>query len=253
MKTELYTNCSLVRVPIKAGVDEYYLPQNVDWANRKVDRMVICAPFTASTDPIDGVTPVLTESDVQDLFVSLYDKDNREIMHDVSWEQLSHKNNNSLRIDAQLNLSQCRLFFTTTPAADATLLMYVFYGTRTEDYYDMPKKSVTARFDMDADQEMTFQEVINTYVHALPGTLKGMIVWNATNTPLYITLRDYAYTYQMANVHSELCRPDNLNTDATDSQAALFLLNDLDIDFDYSHVRNGQSNAVSVMITFLYE
>ena len=252
MKTELYTNCSLVRVPIKAGVDEYYLPQNVDWADRKIDRMVICAPKTRSTDPIDGVTPVLGAADIQDLYISLYDKDNREIMHDVSWEQLSHRNNNGIRIDAQLNLSQCRLYFTTAPVADSTLLIYVYYGTRTEEYYDMPKKSVTARFDMAADEEMTFQDIINTYVHALPGTLKGIICWDAITTPIYLTLRDYAYTYQMANVHSELCRPD-LNSGATDSQAALFLLNDLDIDFDYSHVRNAQSQAVSVKITFLYE
>ena len=252
MKTELYTNCSLVRVPIKAGVDEYYLPQNVDWANRKIDRMVICAPQTACTDPIDGVTPVLGAADIQDLYISLYDVNNREIMHDVALEQISHRNNNTLRVDAQLNLSQCRLYFTTAPVADATLLIYVYYGTRTEDYYDLPKKSVTARFDLDADQEMTFQEVINTYVHALPATLKGIICWDAYNTPLFITLRDYTYTYQMANVCSELMRPD-LNAGATGSQAALFLLNDLDIDFDYSHVRNAQSQAVSVTITFLYD
>jgi hypothetical protein len=252
MKTELYTNCSLVRVPIKAGVDEYYLPQNVDWANRKIDRMIICAPQTACTDPIDGVTPVLGATDIQDLYISLYDVNNHEIMHDVAWEQISHRNNNTLRVDAQLNLSQCRLYFTTAPAADATLLIYVYYGTRTEDYYDLPKKSVTARFDLDADQEMTFQEVINTYVHALPATLKGIICWDAYNTPLFITLRDYTYTYQMANVCSELMRPD-LNAGATGSQAALFFLNDLDIDFDYSHVRNAQNQAVSVMITFLYD
>lgn len=254
MKTELYTNCSLVRVPIKAGVDEYYLPQNVDWANRKIDRMIICAPKIACTDPIDGVTPVMDGATIQDLYVNLYDAQNREIMHDVSWEQLSNRNNNPIRIDAQLNLSLCRLYFTTAPVADATLLIYVYYGTRTEDYYDLPKKSVTAQFDLDADQEMTFQELINTYVHALPATLKGIICWEAQNKPLFITLRDYALTYQIANVHTELMRPDLNGTTAENSQAALFLLNDLDIDFDYSHVRNAQGSAVTgVKITFLYE
>lgn len=254
MKTELYTNCSLVRVPIKAGVDEYYLPQNVDWANRKIDRMIICAPKAACTDPIDGVTPVMDVATIKDLYVNLYDAQNREIMHDVSWEQLANHNNNPIRIDAQLNLSLCRLYFTTAPAADATLLIYVFYGTRTEEYYDLPKKSVTAQFDLDADQEMTFQELINTYVHALPAKIKGIICWDSTDAPLFITLRDYALTYQMANIHTELMRPDLCNVNAMSSQAALFLLNDLDIDFDYSHVRNAQGSAVTgLKITFLYE
>lgn len=253
MKTELYTNCSLVRVPIKAGVDEYYLPQNVEWANRKIDRMIICAPTIAGVDPVDGTTPVMTDTDLADLYINLYDSANHELMHDVSYEQILHTNNQPIRIDAQLNLSLCRLYFTTPPVANATLLLYVYYGTRTEDYYDMPKKSVSMEFPLEADQELTLQEIINTYVHALPGKIKGIICWDPENNPAYLTLRDYAYTYQMANVHTELMRSDlNMGT-AGDSQAAIFMLNDLDIDFDYSHIRNAQSAASTQQITILYE
>ena len=251
MKAELYTNVALVRVPIKAGQDEYYLPQNVDWAQQKIDKMILCAPANACTDPIDGVTPVATATDVADLYINLYDADNREIMHDVAFENIVHVNNNVLRVDAKLNLSLCRIYFTSAPAQDMTLLLYVYYKTRTEDYYELPNKSVTAVFDLAANEEKSLREIINTYVHALPAKIKGMIVWTY-NEPVWITLRDYAYTYQMSNIHSELCRPDMGANDAWDTQAALYLVNDIDIDFDYSHVREAAGQQTTQKITFLF-
>ena len=251
MKAELYTNVALVRVPIKAGQDEYYLPQNVDWAQQKIDKMILCTPANACTDPIDGVTPVATATDVADLYINLYDADNREIMHDVAFENIVHVNNNVLRVDAKLNLSLCRIYFTSAPAQDMTLLLYVYYQTRTEDYYELPNKSVTAVFDLAANEEKSLREIINTYVHALPAKIKGMIVWTY-NEPVWITLRDYAYTYQMSNIHSELCRPDMGSNDAWDTQAALYLVNDIDIDFDYSHVRESAGQQTTQKITFLY-
>ena len=252
MKAKLYTNCSLVRVPIKAGVEEYDMPQNVEWADRKIDKLVVCAPAASCTDPIDGVTPVLTDSDVADLFFTLYDADNREIMHDVSAAQLMHRNNNALTVDAKLNLSLCKIYFTQAPAADGTLLLYVYYQTRTEDYFDLPKKSITVTFPLDADQEISFQEIINTYAHALPETIKGIICWYPENNPAWLTLRDYKLTYQMSNIHTELCRPDINGLSAYDTQAALFLTNDLDIDFDYSNIRNATGVANTQQITFLF-
>ena len=251
MKAELYTNVALVRVPIKAGQDEYYLPQNVDWAQQKIDKMVVCAPVVGCIDPVDGITPVAQDTDIADLYINLYDADNREIMHDVSVENIVHVNNNVLRVDAALNLSLCRIYFTTSPAQDMTLLLYVYYQTRTEDYYELPNKSVTAVFDLAANEEKSFRDIINTYVHALPAKIRGIIVWTSSE-PVWITLRDYAYTYQMANIHSDLCRPDMAAASAWDTQAALFLLNDLDIDFDYSHIREAAGQQTTQKITFLY-
>ena len=251
MKAELYTNVALVRVPIIAGTDEYYLPQNVDWAKQRIDKMVLCAPAQACTDPVDGVTPVMTSGDIADCYINLYASDNSEIMHDVSWENIVHVNNNVLRVDAALNLSLCRIYFTTPPAQDMTLLLYVYYQTRTEEYYELPKKSVTAVFDLDANEEKSLQAIINTYVHALPAKIQGIIVWTHSD-PIWITLRDYNYTYQMANIHSELCRPDMGAAHAYDTQASLFLLNDLDIDFEYSHVREAAGQQTTQKITFLY-
>ena len=252
MKAELYTNCSLLRLPIKAGESEYYLPQNVEWANRKIDRLVICAPVNACTDPMDGTTPVMTASDLADCYLNLYNAENRELMHDVSYEQVLHANNQGLRIDDKLNLSQCRIYFTQAPAQDATLLIYVFFQTRTEDYFDLPQRSTTVVFPLAANEEISFRSLINFTIHALPSTVKGMICWTGVDHPVWVTLRDHDLTYQMSNIHSELARPDMNAGSAADSQAALFLLNDLDIDFDYSHIREAAGQASTQKITFLY-
>ena len=252
MKTNLYTNCSLVRVPIVAGVTDYTLPQNVEWADRKIDRLVIVAPDSATLDPVDGQTPVLDYNTLQDMYVTLYDQNNNELMHDVSYEQLSHRNNNALPVNSKLNLSLCRISFTKAPVADRTLLIYVFYGTYTEDYYDMPRRQVTVSFPLAANEEISFRDMIDYTIHGLPTTVKGIIVWDPVDSPVWLTLRDHDLTYQMANVHSELCRPDGNQGASYDNQCALFLLNDLDIDFDYSRVRNALSSDILQKITILY-
>lgn len=252
MKAELYKNCSLVRVPIVAGQTEYSLPQNVVWADRAIDRLIICAPNTACVDPVDGTTAVITRNDLADCYITLYNKENQEIMHDVSFENILHLNNHALRVDAQLNLSLCRITFTTAPVADGVLLLYAFYDSKKEEYIDMPKRSITCTFPLAADQEISFREIIDYTIHAIPETVKGVIMWDAVLQPAWITLRDHDLTYQMDNIHSELCRPDMNGGTAYDSQAALFLVDDLDIDFDYSRIRNATSNAQTQHITFLY-
>lgn len=252
MKAEIYTNCSLVRVPIKAGTDEYYFPQNVDWAGRKVEKILICTPTNPCTDPVDGITPVMTASDIEDCYFSLYNKNNVQIMHDVSYEQIAHTNNHPIYVNDVLNLSQCSIRFTNAPKGNFTLLLYVFYQTRQEEYFEMPKKSVTVEFPLPADAKISFQEIINTYVHALPATIKGIIAWEAVNAPAYISLRDHDLTYRMTNIHTELCRPMMNGGSADACQIAPFYTNDLDIDFDNSDIRNAKSVESVQVLTFLY-
>ena len=252
MKAEFYTNCSLVRIPIKTGIQDYYLPQNVEWADRKIEKMIVCAPVKACTDPIDGVTPVVTLSEIENLYFSLSDSDNREIMHDVAADNLSHRNNNPLRIDAQLNLSLCHMYFTSAPAADATLLLYVFYQTRREDDAELPLRTMSVAVPLTANQELSFRDIINFTIHEIPDTVKGVIFWDSETAPAYVTLRDHDLTYQMTDIHSEMMRPDMGATDAFNTQAALFLLNNLDIDFDYSRIREAAGQASTQRITFLY-
>ena len=252
MKTEFYTNCSLVRIPIKTGVSEYHLPQNVAWAGKKIEKLLIVAPTVACIDPVDGVSPVLTVADINNLYVELYDGNDRELMHDVEAQQLSHLNNNPLRVDAKLNLALCRLYFTQAPAADATLLLYAFYDTNAEDYAELPLRTMSVTVPLDANQELSFRDIINFTIHDVPATLRGVIMWDATTAPVYVTLRDHDLTYQMTDIHSELMRPDLLAANAYDTQAALFLTNFLDIDFDYSRIRNAKNAACTQKITFLY-
>ena len=133
MKQVLYRNIDLVRVPVKAGISEYYFPQNVDWAACKVDKIVTCIPQSACVDPMDGVTPVLTQADYTDIYFNIYSSDQREILHAVNADQLSHLNNHPVMIDSKLDLSLCNLYFTTAPAADYTLLLYVCHDTKVLD------------------------------------------------------------------------------------------------------------------------
>ena len=253
MKAEIYTNCSLVRIPVVAGEDKYYLPQNVVWAKERVDKILICAPSNACTDPTDGITPIITATDLQTLnaYVNLYDADNRELMHNVSVANLLHINNNPVRVDAVLNLSLSFIQFMTAPVQDGTLLLYVFYKTREEEYPELPHKSVTVQFELQADQEISFRDIINYYMHAIPSRVKGIEVWSQNN-PTWITLRDTTYTYQMADIHSELCRPETNGGNAQSTQINPFYLNDLDIDFDYSHIREAAGQTSLQTITFLF-
>lgn len=251
MKTELYTNCSLVRIPIKAGVTEYHFPMNVDWAKRKIDKMLFLQPLSQCLDPVDGVSNVTTTG-VNNAFVDLYSADGREIVHNVSAGQMTNTDNNALTIDAQLDLQLCRLFYTVAPTADQTLLVYVFYGTRTEEYYDLPKKSVTAVFPLQANEQKSFQEIINDYVRALPGRIQGIVAWNTT-AAAYITLRDRALTYMMTDIHTDLCRHSTRSPyPHSYAQKQPFLLNDLDIDFDNSFIREARGINGTQTITFYF-
>lgn len=250
MKTTLYKNVDLVQIPIYEGVDEYYLPQNVSWAKEKVDKIVLCTPQNACVSPIDGVTPVLQRSSLQDLYMSIFTTEDREIMHDTYCSELLHTNNYPITIGAKLNLSVCRLFFRTAPKADACILMYVFYGSKEVEDYEPAKESVTVRFPLAANAQITFQEIINTYIHALPAKVRAISCWGAEQNPAYLTLRDHQLTYILRDVHSELCRPQMVGESAEKTQVHPFYVDNIDIDFDYSFIRNATSSANIQTLTF---
>lgn len=254
MKAQIYKNVDLVEIPITAGQEEYFLPQNTDWAHSKIDKIMICAPAKDSVSPTDGQTPVMTASKLQDLYVNLYADSDKELMHDAHFSLLSHTNNHPVEINSKLNLSLCRLYFTTTPDEDAVLLMYVFYDGKEVEDYEEPQKSVTFTVDLEPDERKNFQQLINTYVYALPARIKGIEVWDAENTPAYLMLRDHQLSYILRDVHSELLRPRSEQyAAATGVQVHPFRLQDADIDFDYSYVRNASSDdAAHLTITLYY-
>lgn len=251
MKAIQYRNIDLLRIPIKAGIKEYYFPQNVDWANKKIDRIAVCIPDFPCNDPMDGQTPVLSLGDFTDMYFNIYSGDRKEILHAVSAEQLLHTNNHPIMLNSKLDLSLCNLYFTSAPASDYTLLLYVYHETEINDV-ELPENSVTFEFPLDAGQEINFQEIIDTYVHALPSTVKGILFWNATTAPAYFTLRDYELKHVLQNLHTELARPNMNGGTADSSQAVPMLFADLNIDFMYSNIRNAESQANTQKVTILY-
>lgn len=255
MKAKIYTNCSLVRIPVKQGEREYFFAQNVNWAADKVDQIIVVAPEGTCVDPVDGVTPVMDAATLANfgLFATLYDSESKELMHNVSYEQIFYRNNQLLQVNAQLNLSLCKLAFTKDPDADYTLLLYVFHQTRVDEYYEVPKRAVTTRFPLAANQEISLRQIIHDYVHALPSQIQGIICWDDSETyPSWITLRDKKLTYTMAHIYSGMCKGTTLST-PEHMQINPFALNDLDIDFDNSYIREAAGQSSTQQITFLYK
>ena len=260
MKTNLYRNIDLFRINVKAGVNEYYFPQNVDWAAEKIDRIAICAPETACVDPMDGQTPVMTLGDLvqADCFLNIYSADQREIFHAVSAEHILHLNNHPLELNSKLDLRLCSLYFKTAPEQDYTLLLYVYHDNKCVEDPDMPSRSVTVDFPLQAGEEINFREIIDTYVHALPATIKGVSFWDADQAPAYMTLREYVPKDSgrkaaiLQNLHSELARPMMNGGSAVDTQINGLLLDSIDIDFEYSHIRNCSANNGNYKIIFWY-
>ena len=252
MKATLYKNIELVRIPVKAGVREYYFPQNVSWAAETIERIVPVIPNKPCVDPMDGSTPVMDRSLYKDLFFNIYSADQKELLHAVSAEQLFHLNNNPIALNSKLDLSLCNLYFTDDPTTDCTLLLYVYHGNREVETETAPERSITVEFELQAGEEINFQSIIQTYIHALPAKVKGVMFWNAITAPAYFTLRDNGLKYMLQNIHSELARPIMNGGAAYDTQLAPMYFDNIDINFQYSHIRNCGSTAAVQKITILY-
>lgn len=252
MKAELYRNIDLVQIDIQSGVDEYYFPKNVDWANKKIDKIVLCAPGTACVSPIDGQSSVYTRSGVVDMYLDLYSNDDQEIVHNLSFENILHTNNNPVLIGKQLSLNLSRIYFTTPPASDGVLLFYVFYDTQYRDDYVSSAHNETITFPLAAGEKLTFRQIINTYVHAQGKKVVGIQVWNAENNPAYLTLRDYPLTYILKDVHTEMLRPQMSAATVEGTQVLPCRLDCIDIDFEYSFIRNATGSANTQTITIEY-
>ena len=252
MKTILYKNIELLRVNIKQGETEYYFPQNVSWSEECIERIVPVIPDQPCVDPMDGSTPVMDKSLYKDLYFNIYSRDQKELLHAVSAEQLVHTNNNPIVLNSKLDLSLCNLYFTTAPAQDCTLLIYVYHGNKEVETDELPERSISFSFELQPGEEINFQQIIQTYIHALPANVKGLMLWNAKSAPAYITLRDYKMTYMLQNLHSELARPNMNGGTAADTQLSPMYFDDIDINFQYSHIRNCGASAAVQKITILY-
>lgn len=239
MKTTIFRNIDLVQINLVAGVSDYYLPKNVAWAGKKIEQLIICAPQSSCVSPIDGVTSVMDRSNIQDCYVSLYDQEGNEIVRDLSYEQLLHTNNERVHIDRVLNLELCRIRFSTPPATAAAMLLYAVYGSEEVEDYELPTRSVSCQFTLYAGSEISFREMINLYIHALPSRVKSITFYDAEHNPSYLVMRDHQLTYSINNLHAEMARPQvYVGNTAEDVQKHTLYLDDLDIDFDYSRIYN---------------
>lgn len=264
MKTTLYSNIDLFRIPIKKGIMEYSFPTNVDWAGKKIDRLIFCPSFSSfaadggvAYDPMDGVTPISNDlySAQRDVFLTLVNNKSVEFVHDMHLTALNFLNGYScIEINEVLNLSLCRIRMTSAPTQDEMMLMYVTWGGETVEDYDQPLNSLTVKFPMEAGEELTFRELINNYISALPERVRGIIAYDGTYSPAYLTLRDKEQKRIFRYVHTQLMTPayQAMGFGRIAPWLPDFFMMPMDIDFDYSRIRNAQNKACEQYLTFLY-
>ena len=255
---KLYNNIDLVQINVKQGVDEYYLPKNVNWRNRVIDQIVLVAPLAGMPtmlSPIDAQTRVMDAAEIEgyNLFFDLYSSDDRQIVRNLSFVNVLATNSHALELKSTLSLNLSRLFFTNAPSADGCLLLYVIYGTKEVEYFPTTK-SVTVSVPLEAMGAISLQDIVDNYIMMQPETIKGMYVWNCEQTPVFISLRDKDALRTLNYVSSMMCRPPIITSagDAERTQLYEMRFDGLNIDMLNSWVENAQNTDVSVRITFNY-
>lgn len=253
MKASLYRNIDLVQIRINAGTDEYVFPRNVDWVGKKIDRLVIVAPQNACVSPIDGQTPVLTASQLNNLYLDLYNDKDDLLQYEAHYSNFMYTNNNPIPVDAILNLQLSRIRFSKAPESSGVLLMYVFWNTDYNDAIEEPRRSKTIKLQLQPGEYKTFAEISNVFIYVDGQKVRGLQFWTAESDPCYITLRDEQLKHVINNVHSVLARPQMTGAVAEDIQCVPMRFDSLDIDFDYSFIRNASDvNVANLTITFEY-
>lgn len=242
----------MVQINIEAGVKEYQLPKNVDWAKEHIDRIVLLAPSVSIISPIDGVTPVMTRAKLQNMYMDIYAGDDSEIALNLAAENIMYTNNHPVEIDNTISLNLSRLTFMDEPEQDACILMYVCYGGSVVDDYEPSKQSVTINFNLGAGERLSFRDAINTYIHAPGEKVRGIAVWDPEQNPVYLTLRDHQLSYVIRSMYGGMCRPEMLGMTAEQTQIHPLYLDSVDIDFDYSFVQNATNTPHEQTITLYY-
>lgn len=274
----LTSNIDIVQINIKSGVDTYYLPKNVNWRDRVIDKIVLVASPNSSLtvlSPIDGQTQLL--GNITDLYFDLYAADDSLIARNLAYENLLYLNNHILPIGQKLSLNLSRLHFTTAPEQDGCILLYFYYGGKEVGETEPARKSVTVTVPLKANARVSLQDIVDNYIYIQPDTVKGVYFWDSKNKPVYLTLRYADNIHVLNSVLSSLCRPpldENMTTQsvlnllqspvrAPQQNVAVqqisglvqihpLLLDNIDVDMLNSFVQNGQNVDVEVKLTFLY-
>lgn len=239
---KLYKNIDVVQINVKAGVSEYFLPKNVDWADQVVDKIVVYAPEqdAGELSPVDMSTPILDRMLYQNAYFDLYAADNTELAHSLSAQSVVHVNNYPLEINSKLSLQLSRIFFSKAPEQDGCLLLYIFYGTKDVEE-DTPRNSVTVEVKAPMGKDVIFSEFIDRYIVAQNKKLRGIAIWPTIMTPdLFVTLRDRNYKTIVKHLPSEMCRSDLFSGvgGVENVQVYPMYFDAADVDFDNSFIRN---------------
>lgn len=247
---EVVNNIDIVQINVKQGIDEYYLPKNVNWRERKIDKVLLALPDTDIVSPIDGITHVLKRSEVSNLYFDLFASDDHQITRNLYFEEMLSSNNHPVTINEVLSLNLSRLYFSQPMETAGCLLLYVFYGTKQVDC-SPAGESVTVRINLGANASVSLQEIVDTYIHIQPNKVKGIFVWNQ-DAPCYITLRNQENNRVFNSILSTIFRAPMSGTDAEKTQAYPLRIDNIDIDMLNSYVRNATDEAIVQTITFTY-
>lgn len=269
-------NIDLVQIDVTSNSDQlasyelsYYLPKSVDWIGRKIHKILVAEPSVADSDIISpfGGKRVLTANDYatsvpayqeQGIYFDLYKQGGEQIARNLSVTELLSQNPNPYIIDEVLDLDLCRIHIPGKYPFSGSMLLYIFYDEVEQD--SLPTNSITVRFPLAAGERMTFQELVNNYVHIQPNRIRGIIDWTERNAPCYLMLRDFNGRTILNNVLTCLFRspsgdPDSAYPYGTPMVSELrhqLYLPCADINFDYSYVQNARNAAVEKIITFEY-
>lgn len=262
---KLYKNIDIVQINLKAGVREYFLPKNVSWFDKVVERIVVYGsnPEQDEISPIDGVTTIVDREVLNNLYFDLYDADSNEITQGLNAQNLLYTNNNPIEINSQLSLQLSRMSFANNVQNSGCLLLFVVYGSKEVENYEDPRKSVTVEFEVPAGKEIFLKDVIDTYIYAQGKTVKGIQCWGGitAGAGLFVTLRNSNYHTIVNRLPLNMCRPpmgaDYFETGsdipAERVQANPMYFDDEDIDFANSTIQNTwQDKAIIVKLTILY-
>ena len=244
---KLTKNIDLVQIDIEAGTEEYFLPKNVDWNGQIIDRILLVAPASDGTISPTDARHVLTAAEVKGLYLDLYNGEEQQIANGLSHTAILATNNQPWLPNCSLSLDLSRIYFAEAPEVDGCILLYIFHGTREELTDDPSRHNKTVRFTLEEDEQITFQELIDNYVHVDGHKIRGIQVYKGK---VYLNLRDHDLSYIFRQVHSSLLRPQTNYGHL--GQVEPMLLDAMDIDFDYSTIRNAVEGSEEVVITFEY-
>lgn len=269
MNYQIYKNIDVVQINIKSGVSEYFLPQNVDWADEVIEKISIYTsnlPEDKQLSPFDGISEILSHEEIPNSYLDIFNQDGVEIAHNLSAQSIVYTNNHPIELNSKISLTMSRIVYSQAPSQDGCILLYIYHGSKCIDTDDRPARSVTVNFSVGDGEDVMLSEVIDTYIHSQGKKLKGISFWGEFNdwNSAFITLRDYNYTKPILNsVPLAFCRP-MMSVDPSIAltpkwtaaqcvQVQPMYLDNADIDFDNSFIHNSNGRGEqNITLTFLY-